>query len=83
MAENIRVYWQQPQSYGYSKDNIKFFKDKKSAMPYALEMVKELKGVAQDSDDDDAVIIEDIKKDEVIEAWRNENGKIEHFPKGW
>ena len=72
------------QSSGYSKDEIKLFNNKSSARIYALKLLKDLKNASMDTDDDEAVIIEDINSGDVIEAWRNEGeGKVEHYPKGW
>lgn len=79
----LRVYYSTPQSIGYSKDEIKLFSDKSAARKYALKLVKTLKLAAKETDDDESVIIEDLKLGNVIEAWRNEMGKVEHYPRGW
>ncbi len=75
----IRVHYETPTNFGYEKSDIKLFKDKKKADSYAKKLVKELKERAQETDDDEMVIIENLNSGEVIDRWVNQQGVVENY----
>lgn len=79
----FRVSSEYPTNFGYEKAGIKLFSTRSKARKYALTLVKDLRETAKESDDDENVQIEDISKSDIVEAWRAEDGKVVHYPKGW
>jgi len=66
-------------SFGYSAIGKKFFKTQKDATSFVKkEWLEDLK-----KDEDALIIIYDVRTDERVEVWRNESGKVVHYPEGW
>ena len=74
-------YWEAT-SWGFEPTGTKYFKTHENAARYALKLVKDLELMAQESDDYEFIEIKN-EEDEVIEAWRTEEGKVVHYPDGW
>ena len=74
----FRVHYDEATNFGFRPVGIKFFKDVLSAEPYAKYLAESLK----ETEDMESVEIQD-PTGEVVEAWRQEGDKVEHYPKGY
>lgn len=79
----FRVSYEEATNRGFEPANMKYFGLHEHARKYAQKLVKDdLEQSAEETDDYEAVTIED-EAGEIVEAWRAEDGKVVHYPKGW
>ena len=66
-------------SFGFSAIGKRFFKTQPDAANFIKkEWLEDLK-----QDEDAVIIIHNVGTGERVEVWRNESGKVVHYPKGW
>lgn len=78
----FRVNYWEPTNFGEMVTELKYFKTREDAKRFALRVVKrmgkEYKGTR------DMPVVEIVNEnDNVIMAWRMENGKVVGYPQGW
>lgn len=83
----FRVCYQEATNRGFDSVGMKYFEGSdgglEHALAYAQKLVKDsLEPSAEVSGDYESVIIEN-EEGEIVEAWRAEEGKVVHYPKGW
>jgi hypothetical protein len=78
----FKISFYEATSWGFEPTETKYFKTYKDARRYAMRLVKYLKKLAKESGDYEFIEIEN-EKDEVVEAWRSEEGKVVHYSNGW
>jgi len=78
----FKISFYEATSWGFESTERKYFKTHKDARRYAVKLVKYLKKLTKESGDYEFIEIEN-EKDEVVEAWRAEEGKVVHYSNGW
>jgi hypothetical protein len=78
----FKISFYEATSWGFEPAETKYFKTHKYARKYAMKLVKCLEQSVKESDDYEFIEIEN-EGDEVVEAWRAEEGKVVHYPNGW
>lgn len=78
----FRVNYWEPTNFGEIITELKYFKTREDAKRFSLRLVKRMEKEYKGTRGMPVVEIVD-ESDDVIMAWRMENGKVVEYPQGW